>query len=59
MTKKHFEAIAKEMRTSVQQAGSTPEFNALQLLAGRLADQFGKVNARFSRKQFINAIFKG
>jgi hypothetical protein len=59
MTKKHFETIAKEIRITVDGAESVPELNALQLLAWRLAHQFGKINPRFSRKQFINAIFKG
>ena len=59
MTKNHFEAIAKEIRASVELTESVPEFNGLQVLAWRLADQFEKFNANFSRKQFINAIFKG
>lgn len=59
MTKKHFEAIAAMLGDLRDWPDSTIDFDrgfrrALDMVAGRLADQFEDENPRFDRAKFLD-----
>ena len=53
MTKEHFIAIAETFNLSYRNAPSGQAENILETLAINLADDFEKVNPRFSRSKFL------
>jgi hypothetical protein len=57
MTKKHYEAIASEMRKHLEeyQAGGVDALRAWGAICDRLATVFAKDNARFDKARFLNA----
>lgn len=56
MTRKHFEAIAKDIRISVVASAGNPERDAaLYVVACDLASTFSSFNANFNRTRFLTA----
>lgn len=53
MTKKHFEAIAKALREI-----DTIKRDAKIVLANMLSEEFEKLNPRFNRQRFIDAVVR-
>mgnify|MGYP003626575217 CR=1 FL=1 len=53
MTKQHFTTIAETFNLSFRNAPSGQAEKILETLAVNLADDFEKVNPRFSRSKFL------
>jgi len=51
MTRKHFNAIANELRFALENDPNA--HNAIVLLARNLADEFGQFNPNFNRDYFL------
>lgn len=55
MTKTHFEAIAKTIRTQAEEVGDSDEWFTVKSTAIRLAATFAEINPRFNPQTFLTA----
>lgn len=55
MTKKHFIAIAKDIRNRIERTATTAEENAIEVLAHDLANTFADFNQAFDYGRFMAA----